>query len=456
MRTYPEAIEYLNRFINYERSHPAQYSPETLSLARVERLLDRLGQPQRSLPAAIHIAAAKGKGPTAAMIDSALRAAGYRSGLYTSPHLHPFRERIQVNRQLITRDEFTVLINDIEPHVDAIAGLTWFEIITTLAFLHFAQAKIDVAVLEVGLGGRFDATNVVTPTVSAITSLSLDHTKLLGDTLAQIAFEKAGIIKPGVPVVSAPQVPAALEVVERVAHGREAPLILVGRDVTYEPVASSPTGQDFRIRLRSPLLMTAASSSREEVGTRPFCIPLLGAHQIVNATVAVAALEVANGRGLHVSVGAIRAGLAQVQWPGRLEMLSREPLVVIDGAHNGDSARKLAQALTDVFGERRWSLILGISADKDIPAIVDALAPLAEQVIVTRAHNTRAADVEVLAQAVAAQGAEPIVAASVEEAVEIGLAYHCPIIATGSLFTAADARAAWAARSGTPLTERDE
>jgi dihydrofolate synthase/folylpolyglutamate synthase len=206
MRTYPEALAYLNQYINYERTQPQRYAPETLSLARVNRLLDRLGRPDRAYRS-IHIAGTKGKGSTAALIESCLRAAGYRTGFYTSPHLHTFRERMRVNNEYIRREEFGQLVDELEPHLNAVEGVTWFEVVTTLAFLFLARAQIDVAVLEVGLGGRFDATNVVTPIVSVITSLSMDHMNLLGNTIEQIAFEKAGIIKPHVPVVSAPQVP---------------------------------------------------------------------------------------------------------------------------------------------------------------------------------------------------------------------------------------------------------
>ena len=226
MRTYLEALNYLNQFINYERSQPQRYAPETLSLDRVNHLLDRLGRPDRAYRA-IHIAGTKGKGSTAAMIKSSLRAAGYRTGFYTSPHLHTFRERMRVNNEFITREQFAQLVDEIEPHVTAIDGLTWFEIVTAIAFLFFARSQIEVAVLEVGLGGRFDATNVAIPIVSVITSLSMDHMNLLGNTIEQIAFEKAGIIKRHVPVVSAPQVPEALDVIRRVARVRGAELTVV-------------------------------------------------------------------------------------------------------------------------------------------------------------------------------------------------------------------------------------
>jgi dihydrofolate synthase/folylpolyglutamate synthase len=274
-----------------------------------------------------------------------------------------------------------------------------------------------VAVLEVGMGGRFDATNVVTPLVSVITSLSLDHMNLLGNSIEQIAFEKAGIIKRHVPVVSAPQVPEAMDVIRRVA------------------------------RIRGSRLVPTPTEERE--------IPLLGAHQQVNANVAMAALQVANERGLRVSDEAIRHGLATVQWVGRLEVLSREPLVVVDGAHNGDSAQKLAKALREVFHLDKWTLIIGVSADKDIAAILDGLLPIAEHVIMTRASNTRAASVQTLKAQIANRSYKVTSATNVSEALEIALQDQAPIIITGSLFTVADAREAWFQRSGLPL-EKDE
>ena len=421
MRTYSEALNYLNQFINYERTQPQRYAPETLNLNRVNHLLDRLGRPDRAYRA-IHIAGTKGKGSTAAMIESCLRAAGYRTGFYTSPHLHAFRERMRINNEYVSREEFAQLVDELEPHLNAVEGITWFEIVTTLAFLFFARSQIDVAVLEVGLGGRFDATNVVTPIVSVITSLSMDHMNLLGNTIEQIAFEKAGIIKRHVPVVCAPQVPEALDVIRRVARMRGARLIL-------PPPQPSPV-----------------SPGR--------VLSLLGAHQVINASVARTALQVANENGLSVSDEALRQGLETVKWPGRLEVLNRDPLVVVDGAHNGDSAQKLAAALHEVFHVDQWTLIIGISADKDIPAILDGLLPIAKRLIVTQASNSRAANVETIGAQVTDRGLAPTPTASVTEALEIALNDRSPIIITGSLFTVADAREAWFARMGQPI-EKD-
>jgi dihydrofolate synthase/folylpolyglutamate synthase len=455
MRNYSEALAYLNQFISYERTQPAHYSPETLSLDRVNQLLERLGRPDRSFRS-IHIAGTKGKGSTAAMIESSLRAAGYRTGLYTSPHLHTFRERIRIDNENITQEDFAASVDTLEPHITAVEGLTWFEIVTAQAFTQFAKSKIDVAVLEVGLGGRFDATNVVTPIVSVITSLSLDHMNLLGNTLEQIAFEKAGIIKPRVPIVSAPQRLEAFDVIRRVARLRAAPLTLVGRDVIFERLSASLEGQGFQIvDVPAGISPSGRDADHDPPRACTFKIPLLGSHQIANAAVAITALRIANEHGLLIGDDAIRRGLFNVKWPGRLEIVNREPLVVVDGAHNGDSAQKLATALPEVFGIDDWTVIIGISADKDLSTILDALVPIASHIIVTRAHNVRAADVESLAALVSDRGQQPIVTSNVDEAIVIALRHPSPIIITGSLFTVADAREAWAARSGVPL-EKDE
>ncbi|HTP08863.1 MAG TPA: folylpolyglutamate synthase/dihydrofolate synthase family protein [Anaerolineae bacterium] len=431
MRTYPEALAYLNQFINYERTQPQRYAPETLSLDRVNHLLDRLGRPDRAYRS-IHIAGTKGKGSTAAMIESCLRAAGYRTGFYTSPHLHTFRERLRVNNEYIAREMFAQLVDELEPRFNEVEGVTWFEIVTTLAFMFFARSRIDVAVLEVGLGGRFDATNVVTPLVSVITSLSMDHMNLLGNTIEQIAFEKAGIIKRRVPVVSAPQVPEAADVIRRVARMRGARLI-----VPHPPTPSPERRQHI------------SGEGEAQSGMR-----LLGAHQLINASVALTALQVANERGLTITDEAMRQGMTTVQWPGRLEVLSHDPLLVVDGAHNGDSAQKLATALRDVFHIDQWTLIVGVSADKDIPAILDGLLPIAEHVIVTQASNSRAAKAETLGAQIGDRGVEPTLTNTVAEAIDLALKDRSPIIITGSLFTVADAREAWFARIGQPL-EKD-
>lgn len=440
MDSYAEALAYLNRRVDYEKVRPVKFDPRNLNLARIEDLLARLGNPHTQYPV-IHVAGTNGKGSVCALLDSMARAAGVRTGLYTSPHFHTLRERIRLNGAMITRHDFVTRLNTLIPHIEEDSELTWFEIVTALGLLHFAQEKVQLAVIEVGAGGRVDATNVVTPWVSVITTLSMDHMAWFGNSLDQIAAEKAGIIKPNVPVVSAPQKTEALTVLETIAHERHAPLTVISRDVPYQKISSTLNGQEFQIAPEAPT---------------PYALPLLGEHQIINAATAITALRVAQQRGLPINDAAIRAGLLNVQWPGRLEILAREPLLVIDGAHNSHSAQRLAAALREVFQHDRWTLVIGISADKDAAAILDALLPIAARVIVTRARNIRAAEVDTLSQRVADRGVEPTPANDVAAALDIALTDRFPIIITGSLYTVADARIAWFKRSGAELPETDD
>jgi dihydrofolate synthase/folylpolyglutamate synthase len=318
--------------------------------------------------------------------------------------------------------------------------------------LYFARRQVEVAVVEVGLGGRLDATNIVLPAVSVITSLSFDHTAWLGNTLAQIASEKAGIVKPGVPVVSAPQKGEALAVIERVCKELESPLTLVGRDWLYAPGQIEPGGQWFA-RLRPDWY--------QNFWPQPefYWIPLLGRHQIVNATTALAVLDLLRAQRLTLSPDAVEQGLRSVRWPARMEVLSPEPLVVTDGAHNGESAQRLEAALHEWFPGRKWTLIFGASSDKDFAAMFDALLPMTSHVILTRARTTRAADPERLAELVTARGKRVEVAESVADALDLALRAsddRAGVIITGSLFVAAEAEAAWAARVGGPAPETDD
>ena len=444
-RTYRQALDYLNQFVNYERSRSAPYSPETLNLDRMRALLSRLGDPHQAFPA-IHIAGTKGKGSIAAMAESILRAAGYRTGLYTSPHLHTFRERMRVNGELASRESIARQMDDIEPHVAAVPGVTWFEIVTALGFHHFSRSRIDMGVIEVGLGGRFDATNVVTPLVSVIASLSLDHTAWLGDTLDKIAFEKAGIIKPGVPVVSAPQKPEALAVLERVAAERGSALTVIGRDLPYSCAAL-------------PFSESGSAGVEVRVADHTFRVPLAGEHQADNAVLALAAVRQAKGRLTDddaVADDDAARGLARVHWPGRFEIARRDPPLVIDGAHNADSAGRLAATLEAVFPGARWTLVFGASSDKDIAGMLHALLPSTDRVIVTRAHSTRAADLESIAGSVSDHARPVEIASGVAEAMGRALEADAPTVVTGSLYVVAEAREAWFQRAGLPMPERDD
>lgn len=427
MHTYQEALDWLYSFVDFSAQRKVKYSPETFDLGRMRALMALLGNPQDRYRT-LHLAGTKGKGSVSAMCASVLKAAGYRTGFYTSPHLQDFRERIQLNGEYISEADLVAIVRRLQELVPQVPGITTFELNTALAFEYFARQAVDVAVIEVGLGGRLDATNVITPLVSVITSLSYDHMDLLGNTLTLIAGEKAGIIKPNVPVVSAPQQPEALETLERVAAERAAPLTVVGRDVLFQPLTHSLDGQTFQINGET------------------LSLPLLGAHQVENAAVAYAALQALNVF-LPISAEAIRTGLAAVRWPGRFEILHRQPYLVVDGAHNADSAQRLAAALADYFPQRRVHLIFGASADKDIAGMLAALLPQVNSVICTQAVHPRALEPEQLAAQVATlrPAAEVECVPAVQPALARALALAAPedvILACGSLFIVAEVQAA--------------
>lgn len=455
-RAYREALDYLYSFIDYSLTRNLRNAPEKFDLGRMEALLAALGNPHRTYPA-VHIAGTKGKGSVAAMTAAALQAAGYRVGLYTSPHLQDFAERICLDGQPIPHGALAEVVNHLKPHVARIPRLTTFELTTASAFLYFAWQKVDVAVVEVGLGGRLDATNVLLPEVSVITSISYDHTAILGHTLAAIAREKAGIVKPGVPVVLAPQAPEAREVILRIAEERHAPLIEVGRDYHYAPLARGLDGQTVLVWPEQDregveaFIRSGGIAEWEPVRLR---IPLLGPHQVVNAATAYAALQVLRGRGLALDEQALREGMAHTHWPARFEVLQRRPPVVVDGAHNPAAARQVRLTVDEYFPQWPVVLVFGASADKDIPGMLAELLPRAREVILTQSVHPRAADPEHLLEMARPYGKPARVVAAVPEALEEAIrraAGEAMVLVTGSLFVAAAARAVWRERTPQPL-----
>ena len=438
---YRDTLNYIYGYTNYERKGLPKYTMTNYDLARIKILLSRLGSPHRKFKSLL-ISGTKGKGSTAAFSESMLRAAGYRTGLYISPHLHTFRERIQICGELVSETEVVHLIQDLRPHLEAVPGLTAFEVITVMAFQAFAEANIEVAVLEVGLGGRLDATNVSNPVVAVITSISYDHTQLLGTTLSLIAREKAGIIRPGALVVSAPQVPEAMTMIEEVCEGRRAELVVVGEEeYRWQPGRATLRGQSFELR-----------------GER-YRIPLLGRHQLSNAVTAWAALDGLEARaGLSVPLADRREGLCNAQWPGRLEILGHEPYVVVDSAHNGDSANKLRHAFHDFFPGHRVILVFGASADHPFGDVLQELLPVADRIFITHSRHPRAAAPEMLSQTVSELGYQTSIVSDVPQALDVALENAAPndlICVTGSIFTVADAREAWCKRNGLPLPPLD-
>ncbi|MCA9959511.1 MAG: bifunctional folylpolyglutamate synthase/dihydrofolate synthase [Anaerolineales bacterium] len=437
---YEEALDHLYATIDLEQKRLDRYAANKLDQTRPKRLMAALQAPHDQFPS-IHIAGTKGKGSVAAMCAAAFRAAGLKVGLYTSPHMVDFRERVRIltptdSEGLIDKAAFVRMMRRIRAVEAEVPGITWFEMITAIAFLYFAEQAVDVAVVEVGLGGRLDATNVLTPLVSVITSLSLDHTYFLGNTLAEIAYEKGGIIKPGVPVVTASQVPEALARLQQIAQERHAPLCVIGRDYVYEPLAHGPHGQEIEI-------------TRPQHAPIRLHVALAGAHQQENGTVALAALHTVQPHFPALTDEAIAAGMTGVSWHGRLEILHEAPdtpTVLVDCAHNEDSAEKLRQALLDEYQYERLHLIFGVSADKDIGGMMHHLFSITKHVIATQSTHPRAITSAELAQLAGELGYTVETAVDVETAVRHAWATAGPhdlICITGSIFIVGDLLNQW-------------
>jgi dihydrofolate synthase/folylpolyglutamate synthase len=447
-KSYQETLDYLYSFIDYSLKKSFRYSPEKFDLGRMRDLMTSLGDPQKNYRI-IHIAGTKGKGSVAALCASAIKSSGRRVGLYTSPHLEDFTERIQVDGELISPRELTKLVEEIKPFVAAIPELTTFEITTALALLYFSRQEVEAAVLEVGLGGRLDATNICDPDVTVITSISYDHTYLLGDTLAEIAGEKAGIIKPGVPLVVSPQQDEALHAIRRIAAERGVEVIQVGVDYLFEPASFNLDQQTLRVWKHIQLGADGKQTVKGDAEPVDLSIPLLGEHQVENAATAYAALQVFKEIGVGLTREGIQAGFQSVQWPGRFEILQREPPVIIDSAHNRDSAKKLRATLEQYYPHRPVVLVFGASEDKDIAGMFTELLPGVAVIIATRSIHPRAIEVEKLVEI--ARGFDPPVvpSSSVEQAMQVAereAGSRAVILITGSIFVAAAARTIWRER----------
>jgi dihydrofolate synthase/folylpolyglutamate synthase len=352
-----------------------------LGLERMSTLMTRLDLPQSRFRA-LHIAGTNGKGSTAAMAAAVLQAAGYRVGLYTSPHLVDFRERIRVDGEMIAEEQVSQLTQRIRDACRHDLSPTFFECTTSMAFQHFADACVDVAVVEVGLGGRFDATNVLQPVACAITTIALDHQEYLGPTLSSIALEKAGIVKPGIPVVVGRLDAEPEETIERIAMERHAPMHRLNRD--FRTVGSSTDWFDYE-----------GITGRHE---GLFC-PLAGRHQLDNVACALALLEAAVAGGILISEEAIRRGLRSVKWEGRLEIVEERPTIVLDGAHNPAAAAVLADSLTEMMRKKprgRLIVVLGMMRDKNHRGFIRPLRHLVGDVVLTQADLPRSATVSEL------------------------------------------------------------
>jgi dihydrofolate synthase/folylpolyglutamate synthase len=431
---YQQAIDYINSYTDYEKVG-MPHDPAFYDLRRVDELLSLLGDPHRKA-ASIHITGTNGKGSVAVMIASSLTAGGYSTGLYTSPHFHTWRERIRVDGELISEAELARLVTELKARLEEVnrratyGKLTTFEFLTALAFAYFGQRGVRFQVLEVGLGGQFDATSVVTPLVSVITPISFDHTDVLGSTIKEIAAEKCGIIKPDSTVVAAPQPPEAAQVIRGVCRKRRAKLLTVGKDVTWQGLSFALDGQRLRVQGRRD--------------SYELFLPLLGEHQLVNAATAVAALEVIADKGFEIPRDKVARGFERVSWPGRFQILSRHPLLVVDGGHNIGAARNLTQSIKQYLHFKRAILVMGTSHDKDIAGLVAELAPLFGQVIVTRSQHPRAAAPAALAAEFARQGVRAQVVGDVPSALlrALSLAEEEDLVCVaGSLFVVGEAMA---------------
>lgn len=481
--SYSEAVNWYYSFARFDR-RPARN--DTGKLDRMRALLQALGDPHTQYPI-IHIAGTKGKGSSAAIIESMFRAGGYRTGLFTSPHLHSFRERVRLNYHLISEDALIALTARLQALAPAFPKTTFFEWVTALALLYFAEQRVEMAIVEAGLGGRLDCTNVLTPRISVITPISLDHTEILGKNILKIAREKAGIIKPGVPVVIAPQELRVLGEVLRKANKEQTRIINVEKNWRWELIRTTPEAQFVRVRF--------IKNARWQT----FILPLLGPHQRVNLATALATLDVLHGRNWRISLGSLQQGAANVEWSARFEILAYlDPpeselaaevadtpptnatpqalhvpdeilraddgnqenaddedtkektrnaprgYVVADGAHNSASAHELVRTLDEVFPNVPVHFIFAASSDKDIAGMLQELAPRAASFTLTQAQTPRAAALETLVAMLTPYNVLYDTAPDIAQALEQVYTRIEPgdvVCVTGSLFIAAEARA---------------
>ena len=383
-RTYDAAMSYLFKNTDYEKQQKLRYNVTTFDLDRMKAMLKNLGNPHMKLKT-VHIAGTKGKGSTATMLAKMLEANEYCVGLYTSPHVTSLHERITINSEMITNKQMLSLVNRIHSTIEKLKKNddcpTFFEIMTAIAFMHFADQAVDVAIIETGLGGRLDSTNVIIPAVVGITSISLDHQNLLGDTIGHIAKEKAGIFKKGIPVITVPQEPDAMRVLKKHALSVKAPFSVTGRDIDFSSrfESSREHGPHTRICLTTP-------NSRFE----HLRVPLPGAHQAVNCGLALAMLDKLKGEGFEIDDDKAVIGLQDVSLKGRMEIISDDPRIIIDAAHNAASVKALIQAIGQHVPYDSMVIIFGCNSDKDVRGMLTELQYGADKVIFTRSNSPKA------------------------------------------------------------------
>ncbi len=389
LTTYEEAVEFFLQAVDYERLTNYKYDLVSFNLKRMEEILSVVDDPHKG-GLYVHITGTKGKGSTAIMIATALQTMGYNTGLFTSPHLVSLEERIKVNNRTISQKMVVELVNELRPYIerkrfeDFDLSPTFFETITAIALLYFARKKVDISVMEVGLGGRLDATNIVSPLVSVITTIGYDHTDKLGTTLKSIAGEKAGIIKEGVPVVSSLQEPEALSVISRCCREKQSRLCLIGRDVLIRDVRKQNRGGPYGTEC-------TMSTWRREY--KDMFIPLIGVHQVENCATALGSLEIlADNNHIKIDDESVRNAFSRVRLPARIEVVSREPFIVLDTAHTTASMKVLRESLEENFSFDYLVLLIGLSGDKDIEGIFQEITPAVDELVLTRTGNPREAD----------------------------------------------------------------
>lgn len=471
---YQAALDWIYSLTNFSQ-RGAGNAPPVLSLERMRGLMNALGNPQNRFKS-IHVAGTKGKGSTSAMLANTLQKNGAKTGLYTSPHLHTFRERMRVDGHLIDQTSVAGFAEKIKTLVDAAAppdapsaqpqqdppppnpylGLTTFEVITAMAFLHFAEQNAEWAVVEVGLGGRWDPTNIIAPALSVISSISYDHTAWLGKTLTEIAGEKGGIIKPDTPVVIQQQPPEVTAVFDNIAHEQRASAIWLGRHWRWTaPGMAATRGVQSDLPPPTATLASQQFLAQQVAFVRSknktwlsdlegwYEIPLLGKHQLDNATTVIAAMQALREQGVVVSARAVREGLRTVSWPGRFEILRGEPPLVIDGAHNVDSVNKLAVTLAETFPGRRWTFVFGCLTDKDAEGMMRALKPRSLRWIMTQSDSKRAIPAEKLVEMAQTLNIRATAIPDVADVMRGIENSNEAVCVTGSLTLIADARYTW-------------
>jgi dihydrofolate synthase / folylpolyglutamate synthase len=426
-QTYQASLDYLVGLTTFGMN---------FGLGRIQELLKRLGNPEKSLRV-VHVGGTNGKGSTTVMIARILREAGYKVGVFTSPHLHDYRERMTINGQMIPKEKVIQMISNVRPHLEEMVSKgvehpTEFEVSTAMAFLYFAQENVDYALIEVGLGGAIDSTNVVSPLISVITNVAMDHMDYLGSDVVSIAKVKAGIIKPNSYVVTAAQDPEVIQVLRDTAKANNVPITLVGEDVHWESIWSGELEQEFDL--------VGLHSTYYKLR-----LHLIGLHQLRNAATAVTVCELLQNKyDVTIPREAIYAGLRNVEWPGRLEMISLKPKVLLDGAHNVDGAQALAAALP-LYSRDHLILCLGMLADKEREKVVNMLVPMADEIIITKPNSPRAGDWKALGTLAEQYGKPVQCIENPKEAVIYALGRvgeKDMLCVTGSIYMLADARQA--------------